>query len=217
MKQSAPYAVIGLGVIAMAGIAWWFGFRERPMEGVEVPDAPAIELSEGLSIYTSGEHGFLLAYPEGAEISESFNAPRLPNAWSVSAGNEGVPLLQIVTYRTQSESRYPRDYAVVLRIGKSEEDADSCTEARNGETRGADRAIGGEPWASFTYGDAGMMQYVSLTSYRTVHEGACWAIEAVRTGSSYREEAAPEDIPDETLAAEYGRLDAVVDSFRFAR
>lgn len=217
MKQSAPYAVIGLGVIAMAGIAWWFGFRERPMEEVKTPDAPAIELSEGLSIYTSGEHGFLLAYPEGAEVTESFDANRLPTTWSVSADDEGIPLLQIVTYRTQSEVHYPRDYTVVLRIGKSEEDAGSCTEAHSGEIRGEDRAIGGQSWASFSFGDAGMMQYVSAVSYRTVHEGACWAIETIRTGSSYREEASSEDIPDETLSAEYARLDTIVDSFRFAR
>ncbi|HYE23238.1 MAG TPA: hypothetical protein VEA92_02170 [Candidatus Paceibacterota bacterium] len=219
MRQSAPYAVIGLGVIAMAGIAWWFGFRNQANVVPEAAQSPAIELSEGLAIYTSGEQGFLLAYPEGAEVSETFDTQRLPNAWSVSATTQGTSLLSITTYRLENETSYPRDYTVLLRIGKSEEPEDlrSCAEARNGEMKVEDRSIGGEPWAAFIYGDAAMMQYVAAESYRVVHEEACWAIEAVRTGSSYRENPTSADISDEALAAEFERLDTIVDSFRFAR
>lgn len=220
MRATAPYAVIGLGVIIMAGIAWWFGFRNTEAPVPEpAPEAPAIQLSEGLSIYTNGEHGFLLAYPEGAEVAESFEHERLPDMWSLSAEGQGTPLLSITTYRVENDSSYPRDYTVLLRIGKSEDAGDrrSCLVARNGETELTARTIGDIAWSAFAYGDAGMMRYVEAVSYRAEHEGACWALEAIRLGSNYREEASDADMPDEVLRAEYDRLIPVVDSFRFAR
>ena len=47
--------------------------------------------------------------------------------------------------------------------------------------------------------DAAMMQYLEGISYRTVHNGMCFAIEQLKTGSNYREESSPEDIPDAEL------------------
>lgn len=219
MRQSAPYAVIGLGVIVMAGIAWWFGFREKEPEPAPASAQPAIELSEGLSIYTNGEHGFLIAYPEGAEVAEAFDVRRLNPNWRIGAKDAGMPLLQITTYRIEGGNGYPRDYQTLMRIGKSErqEDVRACTSSGNGETAAGSREIAGEEWAAFSYSDAAMMQFVEAKSYRTVHDGACWAIETIRTGSNYREDGNAGDIPEETLGAEYERLTGIVDSFRFAR
>ena len=222
MRQSAPYAVIGIGVILMAFIAWWFGFREQ--EEVAAPEpTPSIELSEGLSIYTSGEHGFLLAYPEGAEVKEEFSHDRLGDAWSVNALPDaaGTPLLSIITYRIQNESSYPRHYSTLVRVGVSDDarEVARCTEARTqqGETALPDRTLGDETFNVFSFGDAGMMQYVNGVSYRTVHNGMCWAIEQIQVGSSYREEPHPSDIEDDVLEAEFTKLDSIIESFRFAR
>lgn len=221
MKQSAPYAVIGLGVLVMGGIAWWFGFRNTDKEPEPIPEVPAIELSEGLSIYTNGEEGFLVAYPEGAEVSEVFDTNRLPNAWSVNArvDSSGTPLVSVTTYRVTNATSYPRDYTAELRIGKSSdaEDVRRCLEPRGSETAGVEKAIGDTTFVSFAFGDAAMMQYVKGTSYRTVHNDACWAIESIATGSSYRDAASDADLSEEQLQTEYARLTGVVESFRFVR
>lgn len=221
MKQSAPYAVLGLGVLLMGLIAWWFGFRTTPEVEAPLPEVPAIELSEGLSIYTNGEEGFLVAYPEGAVVAETFDTKRLPNAWSVNArvDSPGVPLVSITTYHVQSETTYPRDYTVLLRIGKSTDakDVSECLKARDSEVAGPQKVLGDTTFSSYPFGDAAMMQYVKGVSYRAVHSDACWAIEAITTGSAYRDEPQSADISDGALAAEYARLDAVVDSFRFVR
>jgi len=220
MKQSAPYAVIGLGVLVMAGIAWWFGFRNAEEEvPAPAPQAPAIELSEGLSIYTNGEDGFLLTYPEGARVSETFMTHRLPESWSVTSGSQGTPLVEITTYEVRNETTYPRDYTVVLRIGKSTDQSDvaSCIETREQEVQIEDRVIGDTTFSAYSFGDAAMMQYVNAISYRTKYKEACWAIEAVRTGSSYRDTPSSADIAEDVLDAEFNRLQMVVDSFRFVR
>lgn len=203
----------------MAGIAWWFGFRDTNEPEVPIPQAPEIAFSEGLAIYTNGEYGFLIAYPETAAIEDAFSGPRMGARWSISAETDGQPITQITTYRVAHEASYPRDYMTLVRIGMSEGAADvrSCTEVRNGEVAEPDRSIGGESWSAFTYADAAMMQYVEGKSFRKVHNGACWAVEALRTGSRYRDDAEPVLVPDAELDAAYTRTLELVDSFHFAR
>lgn len=224
MKNTTPYFVIGLGVIVMAFIAWWFGFRDRAEEAVTPEETAEVDLKEGLSIYTSGEQGFLIAYPEGAKVLESFENRNLPNVWRMNALSEGTgtPLLSITTYSTESDSSYPRYYDAVVRLGMSTDPKEvaECEKPRTeqGETVLPDRTIGDISWKAFSFGDAAMMKYVKGVSYRTVHNGACYALEQIASGSSYKDDAPSDnDIPDTTLEAEYEKLGTIIDSFRFAR
>ncbi|HWH07098.1 MAG TPA: hypothetical protein VNU47_01050 [Candidatus Paceibacterota bacterium] len=221
MKASLPYAVIGFGVIIMALIAWWFGFREEKQD--VVPQVPPPEITEGISIYTNGEHGILLTYPNGAIVSEMFDAPNLPQTWRMHALPDaaGAPIVSITTYQTQNEQSYPRHYRTLVRIGSSSDPREvaACEQPRaeQGETILSDKVIGDRTFKVFSFGDAAMMQYVSGTSYRAVRNDTCIAIEAIRAGSTYREEATEQDIPEATLEAEFRALDAIVESVRFVR
>ncbi len=221
MKATLPYALIGLGIIVMASIAWWFGFRNTTTPE-PAPEVPEIELSDGLSIYTNGEQGFLLAYPEGALVTETFQSSHLPNIWRSDGQSEtsGTPLLSITTYQTQSSNSYPRHFEAVLRIGMSSDpgEASACLVAQNGEQELPDRVIGGVTWKAFSFGGAAMMKYVKGVSYRTMREGNCYALETIASGSNYREDpSSTNDIADSVLDTEYAKLDTIVDTFRFAR
>jgi len=222
MKATAPYAIIGLGVLVMGLIAWWFGFRNTEPTIPEAPAAPDITVTEGLSIYTNGEHGFLLTYPSGAEVAEAFANPWLPEQWSYTADqSSGSALVQITTYRVESETTYPRHFTALVRVGMSTDPGEvaRCESVRegSGETSLPDEVLGDVTFKAFSFGDAATMRYVKGMSYRTVHEGACYALESIAAGSSYRDEQNVTDIPQETLDNEYARLDEIVDSFRFAR
>lgn len=221
MRKTAPYAIIGLGVIVMAFIAWWFGFRTTEQPEPNLP-APEIELSDGLSIYTNGEHGFLVAYPDGALVTEAFQSSHLPNIWRTDGQLEtsGTPLLSITTYQTQSSNSYPRHFEAVVRIGVSSDpkEIDSCLKALNGEQALPDRVIGDVTWKAFSFGGAAMMKYVKGASFRVMREGKCYALESIASGSNYRDDpASDKDIADSVLDAEYAKLDTIIDTFRFAR
>jgi hypothetical protein len=62
-----------------------------------------------------------------------------------------------------------------------------------------------------------MGQYAKGISYRTVHEGACFAIDRFETGASHMDAPTASDTPDSTLTAAYDSLDGVVRSFSFAQ
>ena len=64
---------------------------------------------------------------------------------------------------------------------------------------------------------AGMMQYLVAESYRTIHNGACYVIEQIKTGSSYREGPSSKDIPESVLDGYYDSISTMVQTFKFIK
>jgi len=207
-------------------LAAWVVWRGRDDMSVHTPQPVQTPGELGtFSIYTNGEYGFSVMYPNTAIIDETFDeAYFLPDAWRMNAlpTGTGTPVIAIVTFMTESDHSYPRHFSTQVRIGASTDPKEvaRCEEqaSEQGETELPDVTINGTPFKVFSFQDAGMMKYVKGVSYRTVHEGACIAMEAIESGSSYRDDApSHDDIPDEELQAYYENLHQVIQSFSFAR
>jgi len=212
-------------ILAIGGGTVWYlaETREaslaRPGTGAALPAA-----EESLALYSNGPYGFTLTYPETATVEYEFSPSyHIPPLWRVNAlpDSVGAPIVAIIPYQTESDHSYPRHYAAMVRIGASadaaEVEACEAPAEDRGEAALPDAEIGGKAWKAFAFQSAGMMQYASGVSYRTVHEGRCIALEKIRVGSSYREEPSAEDIPDVVLDEEYEELSAIVESFTFVR
>lgn len=213
-----------ISIVAIGGSTAWYLVDTRNEAFGPMPVATSTpQVEEGLAIYTNGSYGFSIFYPQDAEVSYAFDSHyHLGTAWRADALPEaaGTPIVAIIPYATISENSYPRYFNALVRIGAStdQDELSRCETAGNGETALSDTDIGGRVWKAFAFESAGMMQYVRGVSYRTVHEGRCIALEKVRTGSSYREDAPSErDIPDAVLDEEYEALSLIVQSFSFAR
>lgn len=210
-------------ILAIAGSVVWYlvdtrqASLERPIATTTAP-----VLNEGKAIYTNGVYGFTLLYPESAEVEYEFStAYHIGSSWRTNAlpDAQGVPIVAIIPYSVESDHAYPRNFAAMVRIGASEDPKEvaACLKAsaNQGEVMLPDVSIDGTTFKVFSFENAGMMQYASGVSYRAMHEGKCIAIEKIRTGSSYREEASADDIPEDVLAAAYQDLDEIVESFSF--
>ncbi|MBU0750373.1 hypothetical protein KKH15_02550 [Patescibacteria group bacterium] len=212
-------------LVATLLAAWvvWRG-RDDMSPQTQIPAQTPGELGT-FSIYTNGEYGFSVMYPNSAIIDETFDqAYFLPSVWRMNAlpTATGTPVLAIVTFVTESDHSYPRHFSSQVRIGASADPKEvaRCEEraTEQGEVELPDVTINGTAFKAFSFQDAGMMKYVRGVSYRTVHEGACIAMEAIESGSSYRDDPeSSDDIPDEELQAHYDNLQQVVQSFSFAR
>ncbi len=225
MNRHFLAAFAGL-ILIVTLLAAWVLWRGRTAELPEEPLAPQAPGELGtFSIYTNGEYGFSVMYPESAVLDEEFDTKYfLPANWRYNAlpTGEGEPVLALVTYAIESQDSYPRHFVTQVRIGASTDPAElvRCEQraTEQGEGELPDVTLNGTTYKAFSFQDAGMMQYVRGISYRTVHEGACVAIEKIQTGSSYRDDAASvKDISDETLQAEYEKLTGIIESFSFAR
>ena len=215
-----------IGIIAIGGGAAWYLVDTRNDAFGPAPVATSTpEVREGLAIYTNGPYGFSVFYPESAEVEHGFDAGyHLGNRWRANAlpEAEGTPIVAIIPYAVRNESSYPRYFNAMVRIGASgdPEEIARCLRADEtaGETPLPDKEISGRVWKAFSFQSTGMMQYVIGVSYRTVYEDRCIALEQVRTGSSYREEApSPDDVADAALLDEFEALSRIVESFSFAR
>lgn len=217
---------VAILVLIAGGAAWYLVSSHQKAVGVPSTQATSTEQNfNGQAIYTNGPQGFVIRYPERADVEDTFSASyHLGTMWRASAlpNSTGTPVVSIITYRTQSENSYPRYYSTMVRIGVSEDRKEiaACLVPTKdqGETSLPDATFGGATWKVFAFENAGMMQYVKGVSYRTMHEGKCIALEKIAVGSSYRDDVkSTGDIPDAELEKHYASLDQIVETFMFVR
>ncbi|MDB5189093.1 MAG: hypothetical protein JWL82_50 [Parcubacteria group bacterium] len=189
-----------------------------------VASSTPVDLS-GQAIFTDGEHGFSIVYPEKYQTDPTFaTSYHLPATWRVNAlpNATGTPIFTIISYRIKNDSSYPRYFDAEVRIGASSDPKElaRCEKPATDQNEQAlpDVTLGTTKFKVFSFGDAAMMQYEKGISYRVVHDSTCIAIEQLQTGSSYRDDpATSKDVSDADLQKYYADLDTVVKSFSFSR
>lgn len=216
------WALLGIIIVVIAAISATVYFW--PKAGAPASQEPANtgDLS-GQSLYANGEYGFTLQYPSTAIEHDEFSTSYiLSQQWRAEApvNSTGTPVVEIVGYHTESDHSFPREFTAMVRVGvaTSSKDIASCTKVTldTGETAVADAVINGTTWKAFSFGDAATMHYVKGISYRTIHEGKCFVMEKLATGSSYMDDPdSADDIAQATLDEKYNDLDAIVQSFSF--
>lgn len=225
MKRTSLIIIGFTGVLVLiAALAAWYLVDSSQRIADSVTTEGAVDDFNGLAIYTNGTHGFTLYYPEDAAVAYGFEARyHLGSLWRVNALPQatGTPIVSFTTYSTKSDTSYPRYFDALVRVGASNDPKEiaQCLKpvVDQGETALPDTTIGPVVWKTFSFQNAAMQQYVRGVSYRTIHNGTCYALEKIAVGSNYREEASPNDIPEETLDAEFAALDSIIATFSFVR
>lgn len=188
-------------------------------KNIEVPN---------LSVYKNLEYGFEISYPSNLVATTTFqNYYHLNSNWRSDAaldsnGNAtGEPIVSIPIYRINNSNNgayvsYPLYYDAELRIGVSSDpkDVEACLLSTNG-IAGSTEIINGINFSKFTIEEAGMSQYLEGVSYRTIHNGACYAVEQLKTGSSYRDVPNAKDISDSVLDSYYNQIPDIIKTFKF--
>jgi hypothetical protein len=180
-----------------------------------------------LSVYKNSEYGFEITYPSNLTATTTFkNYYHLGSNWRSDAALNsdgqaaGQPIVSIPVYRIDNNSgayvSYPLYYAAELRIGVSSDpnDVKACLLPTN-ETLSQPEIINGINFSKFIIENAGMMQYLEGVSYRTIHNGICYAVEQLKTGSSYRDVPNAKDIPDSVLNSYYNQIPDIIKTFKF--
>jgi hypothetical protein len=210
--------LLALAALAGAGVYVWYANHPASQE----PMAP---VASSDNIFASGEYGFTIRFPKSYQTDYDFKSfYHLPANWRANAlpNATGTPIVALIGYRSESDHSFPRYYDAEVRIGISRDPKElaRCEVAatEQAEKQLADVTLGGTVFKAFSFESAGMMQYVKGISYRAIHDGACYAVEKLATGSSYRDDpASADDIPQATLDAAYSALDSVAASFQFSK
>ena len=220
------WIAFGILVLVIAAIvAFFFLLPKGAAPGPVATTTPETGNLEGTSLYANGTYGFTMKYPGSAKESDTFSTSYiLSTQWRAEApaNSTGTPIVEIVGYHTQSDHSFPREFTAMVRVGVATSSAEvaSCTKVTpdTGETALPDALINGTTWKAFSFGDAATMHYVKGTSYRAVHDGKCFVMEKLATGSSYMDDPdSPDDVPQAALDKAYEDLSLIVESFAFTK
>lgn len=216
MKTKYVLAVIALLIASAA-----FALRTPPTVPAQIPPEPK-PIPHDWSTFQNDQFGFEVSYPNDITPEQKFSlAYYMQDDWRSGAttGHAGTPIVAIPVYRVKNAASYPRYFTAEVRIGASVnvEDVAHCydNDQTYRDTPVETVNLNGTEFKKFDISSAAMMQYLRGTSYRTIRNGACIAIEAIETGSSYRDDFTPNMTAiDARLDAEYAKLHGIVETFR---
>ncbi|CAN5697632.1 hypothetical protein BH11PAT2_BH11PAT2_05140 [soil metagenome] len=147
-----------------------------------------------LAIYTSGTYGFSFFYPAFAAVSDQFSTSTEEQPlWREAPIATGTPIVSVAVDGGE------------VRIGSSQaaKEIVACVKAGPAEQKQSDTTIGSTTWKTFSFDKVGTDVEQHVTSYRTLHDKACFALETFepRVGVSTTTQSA---------------LESMVQSFTFA-
>lgn len=182
-------------VIAALGIAlliWGFARQTTPISPSD-NQTPVVDYST-LNIHANGEYGFSIQYPASAQVQDALPADD-DRPWRANAAVPGTLIVRFVTNAGE------------VRVGASgdERALGACENAGPSEEAGESVTFGNATWNTFSFDELGTEDERRVTSYRTLHDGRCFAVEAFKPYTAAADVAPTEDV------------EFVARSFTFAR
>ncbi len=167
--------------------------------------------------FRSTRLGFVIDYPTGMHASTRFDSQYLASdAWKTyaPAGTKGKAVLMLTLPGSN------RVTAGELRIGVSRHaDARRRCDQPPASVRPATRGhttVNGTAFTTWHAADAAMSHYLKVHSYRTVHDGYCYAIDLLVTGTNPQVYSPPKTPPFSEQQA-FAQLHDALQGFRFTR
>jgi hypothetical protein len=208
-----------LTLVAVAGCSR----RQRTgSERADAPRLPAATLPPAVNAagnptlrFASLHWGFSIDQPAGWQVRRDFRGGYLASdTWKTYAapGSHGTPVIALTVPGSNHVT------AAEIRIGasRSPEEVARCTKPPDAARAGGigQATINGIRFTRFDAGDAAMSHYLDVRSYRTVHDGACYAIDLVVYGTN-PEVYSPRATPPFTRQQAFAQMQRVLQDFRF--
>jgi hypothetical protein len=190
-------AVIVFAIVTVGGfyggmwLGYLIGYVNAPMVNTDLLQKFAVTVhgSDGLAEYYTNpsewavddrkDAGFTVRYPIDFQISDNYSATPATD-WRVN-GNQtkGIVMFSLVIPKVFEPQTNFDDAKLTIGSSRNSSAIAGCTKPDTNATFRitATTTIDGIPFSVSTTSDAGAGNLYETTSYRTVHNGQCWAIE----------------------------------------
>ena len=189
------WLVISGVIIAALGIAlllWGFARQSAPRLEEE-NRTPVVDYST-LNIHANGEYGFSIQYPASANVEDAF-PEGTASLWRKNATTPGTRIVRFMMASGEVQIGASSDARALA----------SCTESSPAEERLEPQTFGNATWNVFRFDELGTDDEKRVTSYRTIREGQCFALETY------------ELLAGAAISAPVEHVEYVARSFMFAR
>jgi hypothetical protein len=199
--------------LPLLALAMLTGGCSKPA-AVTAPDSTASTTpASTMPTYADNDRAFAIAVPKDMQLRHDFQRSYLgDDGWKSAAGSDkhGEPAIALVLAGSD------RITAAELRIGVgSDDDAKAhCLEPSANASPSETVTLAGTPFTHFHAADAAMSHYLDMDSYRAVHDGRCYAIDLLVTGTR-PEVYDPPAVPPFTQDAAKKRLHEALSGFRW--
>lgn len=161
--------------------------------------------------------GFRIDVPSTWTVRHDFSSSYLANgAWKTFAApdSQGTPVLALIVPGSDRIT----DAEIRIGISRAADEVRRCAAPPSAVRSGsvATPRINGVAFNAYAAGDAAMSHYLDVRSYRTVHDGTCYAIDLLVYGTN-PEVYSPPATPPFTRQHAFAQMRAVLDTFRFSR
>jgi len=186
--------------------------------------------ASGTVTYRNDQYGFLLVIPATSTPSTTFKSfYALASNWRAltAPGSKGVGVVSIPVFSVNNNQGsaegkpFPLYYDAEVRVGVSSNASDvaSCLQKDAGYTSEPEQdvVLSGVTFKAYTFSDQAMMQYIKGVSYRAVHNGACFVVEQLATGSVYTDPTMTAGMSQATLDSYFEEAGTIARTFQFTK
>jgi hypothetical protein len=184
-------AAVGIGLLV-------WGFTRQSSPQLDQNNLTPVVDPSTINIRTDGEHGFTIQYPATATVQDSFSDQENQGdsfPWRAGVTATGTPVVSFTTAGGE----------VHIGVSNDQRALKSCEVKGPSEEPTGQQTFGNATWQVFTFDELGTDDERHVTSYRTLHDGQCFAVEAYEPL-----DGAPNAAPTE-------RVEFIARSFTFAR
>jgi hypothetical protein len=196
---SVLLAVVALGIYVMKKT------YTPPQTIVEPPTTEPVSTNK-----TFTGTGFSFVYPKDATIDNDLTYP-----WQFNTAVPGTLLARIVIPRSVQPSTNLSDSLFIVGTSIDTQALKECLLATNGEIAKGDTTINGITYKRFELGDAGAGNLYDTTSYRTIHNGQCYAVSYTIHSTNIGNYDPSQGITAFDRVSITHTLEAIAQSFRF--
>lgn len=169
--------VLVVAVIAALGYGFWAG-KKTPRAITQTVNSSTTGTvtgsdAPGYALYTDSAKTFSFAFPTDLSPATTTTA----DIWSAPMGTKGTTFAKIIVpARVQPKTNFVEAW---FTVGASADPAavTGCTKTLSGETATTTAQLGNTTFTKIQFTGAGAGNYYHTTSYRTIHNSQCYAVE----------------------------------------
>jgi hypothetical protein len=182
----------------------------------------------GFALYTDNNYHFVIKYPTYVKTNLIFSTFHdIGSKWRLYATPvvSGKSLLSFSIHTIDQgefytgKQTYPLYFTSLVRISTSANTKECyALDAGYPNQTITNVTINGIPFKKIsTKESAKNLSYIQSESYRTLRNGACFVLEQIKSGTSFRDPSMKDGASDQALANYYTEGEAIIKTFRFTK